>query len=226
MTSSIEFNFSWVFEGIVWNTLVSAKNNILLVEVRNNEKKQVTFSALAAATGDFLWRDITFDEPWWITLGAVSDDIVLFTVYLETSNPDRKGVFAYHIFDREIVWWNNDFSIVSVSGDRVSGMVSKYGERLVTIALSSGKEIAGAPGDVIPGKEVFRPQQYLDDNAYFATVKTFLNRKFNLLPVIALEYLEYDSNIFISFYIQESKLANYLFVLSHEGEVLMREKLE
>jgi len=226
LTRSIEFNFSCVFNGVVWNTLVSAKNNILLLEVRDNVKKLASFSALSVDTGEFLWRNITFDEPWWITLGAASDDIVLFTIYLETSNPDRKGTFAYHLFNREIVWWNNDFSIVSVSEGSVRGLMQKYGDRAITLDLASGKTTDTAVSDGDKLKDVLRPQQYLDDNAYFATVKTFLNRKFNLLPVIALEYLEYESNIFISFYIQEAKLANYLFVITQTGEVLMREKLD
>jgi len=53
-----------------------------------------------------------------------------------------------------------------------------------------------------------------------------LSRRFNLLPVIALEYLEHDSIIFISFYIEEGELANYLLIISAGGEVLMKEKLD
>ena len=73
---------------------------------------------------------------------------------------------------------------------------------------------------------VVRPQQYLADNEYFATVKRFLERKFNLLPVTALEYLEHDSIIFVSFYIQEDELANYLLIMSSDGQVLLQEKLD
>jgi len=222
----IDFNFSHVFDGIVWNSLVSGKNNILVLEVRNSERKQVMFSALACGTGEFLWRNVVFDEPWWITLEAASEAIVLFTVYMETSNPDSKGVFAYHIFDRKIVWWNNDFSLVSVSHRQVQGLLSKYGTRSAVLDIYSGKEVEQVITSDKSPEEVIRPQQYLDDNAYFATVKTFLSRKFNLLPVIALEYLEYDSNIFISFYIQEENLANYLLIISAEGEVLMNVKLD
>lgn len=224
MTRRIEFNFSHVFEGKVWNTLASVKNNLLLVEVRNNDKKKVTFSAVEKERGEFLWRDVEFDEPWWISMAATSGDIILFTIYLETNNPDKKAIFAYHIFDRKVLWWNNDFSLISVSATHATGLATKYGMRTVTLDLTTGNEVdeATTPEN---DDEVIRPQQYLDDNAYFATVKTFLSRKFNLLPVIALEYLEYDSNIFISFYIQEPGLANYLFVLSAEGEVLLEQKL-
>ncbi|MBA4058259.1 MAG: hypothetical protein C0490_26315, partial [Marivirga sp.] len=166
-----------------------------------------------------------FDEPWWISLGASSGDILLFTIYLETNNPDKKGVFAYHIEDRKVVWWNNDFSLTALANGQVFGVTSKYGTRSVVLDMLSGREIA--PRDTGEMKEVvIRPHQYLDDNEYFATVKTFLSRKFNLTPVIALEYMEYDSIIFISFYIQDGELANYLLIVSADGEELMKEKLD
>jgi len=223
---SIDFGFSHVFDGIVWQTVVSRGTNLLLIEIRNSQRKQVSFSALDSATGHFVWRDIVFDEPWWISLGAATGEIVLFTIYLETTNPDKKAIFAYHIFDRKIVWWNNDFSLVSVSARTVQGLSSKFGSRFVVLDLFTGKE---APGDEDSGETpdgVVRPQQYLADNEYFASVKRFLERKFNLLPVTALEYLEHDSTIFVSFYIQEDESVNYLLVVSTEGEVLLHEKLD
>lgn len=226
MPSSIEFNFSHVFEGIVWNTIASSENGILFLEVRNNEQKRVTFSALDIKTGEFLWRDVLFDEPWWISLSASSGEFLIFTIYLETNNPDKKGVFAYHIDKRKIVWWNNDFSITSLADGQVFGVTSKYGTRSIVLDLASGREIGAGENTVKMNDAVIRPHQYLDDNEYFATVKTFLSRKFNFTPVIALEYMEHDSIIFISFYIQDAELANYLLIVSADGEELMKEKLD
>jgi len=196
------------------------------LETRDSKQKRVSFSALECESGKFLWRDVNFDEPWWVSLGAVSDDIVLFTVYLETNNPDRKGIFAYHIFDRGILWWNNDFSLVSVSGNKVEGVSSKYGFRNVILDLNSGKEISGPIEPQGKNDDVIRPHQYLSEHEYFTTVKTFLEEKFNLLPVIALEYLEHDSTIFVSFYIQDGELANYLILISADGKLLLNEKLD
>jgi Domain of unknown function (DUF4905) len=223
---SIDFNFSHVFEGIVWKTVVAPGTNLLLLEVRNSERKQVSFSALDSRTGQFVWRDILFDEPWWISLGAATGEVVLFTIYLETTNPDKKAIFAYHIFDRKILWWNNDFSLVSVSSGRVRGMSSKFGNKTVILDVFTGKEASvGEDSDETPDG-VVRPQQYLADNEYFASVKRFLERKFNLLPVTALEYLEHDSIIFVSFYIQEDELANHLLTMSSDGQILLHEKLD
>jgi hypothetical protein len=226
LARSVQFNFSHVFEGVIWNTLTSPGTGILLVEVRNGEQKRVTFSALESNSGKFIWRDKSFDEPWWISLGAVSDDVVIFSIYLETNNPDKKGVFGYHIRDEKMLWWHNDFSLVSVANRTVEGVSSKYGFKNVVLDLTSGRETTEAQKEQERDDPVIRPHQYLPDHRYFETVKIFLEKKFNLSPVMALEYLEHDSIVFISFYVQENELANYLFMISADGNLLMKEKLD
>ena len=226
MARSVQFNFSHVFEGVVWNMLVSPGDGILILEVRNSQRKQVTFSALEGQTGKFIWRDKGFDEDWWINLGAVSNNVVVFTVYLETNNPDKKGVFAYHLFEDRMLWWNNDFSLVSVSNGIVAGVSSKYGFRNVILDIMTGREVSKTGGEQQVNIEVIRPHQYLAEHSYFNTVKIFLEQKFNLSPCVALEYLEYDSIVFISFYVQENELANYLIMISADGNLLVKEKLD
>ena len=71
-----------------------------------------------------------------------------------------------------------------------------------------------------------RPNQFFEGHSYFETVKTFFGQKFNLLPITALEYLEYDSLIFVSCYLQENDLTNYLFIISTDGNLLLKEKLD
>jgi hypothetical protein len=167
---------------------------------------------------------MAFDETWWVTLGPASQEIALFTVYHDKESPERKGVLAYHIFDQKVAWWDNDFSLYEVSGTRVFGTRQKYGREDIALDLHTG-ERAEKASDGPVDEEVVRPEQYLDNNLYFSTVKTFLSRQFNLVPVIALEYLEYDSNIVISFYAQEAGLANYLLIISKDGDLLLKEKL-
>ena len=204
---------------------MSPDGGILILEVRDSERKRVTFSALDSKSGKFIWRDKSFDETWWINLGAVSDNVVVFTVYLETNNPDKKGVFAYHIFEGKMLWWHNDFSLVSVSAGVVEGISSKYGHRSIMLDILTGREVSEKRGEQ-SNTELIRPHQYLAEHSYFSTVKIFLEQKFNLLPLMALEYLEHESVVFISFYVQEKGLANYLIMISADGNVLAKEKLD
>ncbi len=226
MASSLAFNFSHVFDGVIWNTKVSEQNQVMLVEIRSSEKKEVRFSALNYGTNQFLWKDKLLDEPWWINLSAVSGDIALFTLYLDTNNPDKKATLAHRVDDGSLVWWNNDFSITSVSGQSVFGFSEKYGKREVYLDLHTGKIIESAISEVNTRENVLRPYQYPAEHEYFRTVQTFFNQKFNLFPATALEYLEYDSLIFVSCYFNEIDLANYLFIISADGNLLLKEKLD
>lgn len=227
LARSVQFNFSHVFEGVVWNMLVSSpRDGLLILEVRDKERKRVSFSAIESSTGNFIWRDKSFEESWWINLGAVSDNVVVFTVYLETNNPDKKGVFAYHIFEDRMLWWHNDFSLVSVANGIVEGISAKYGFRNTTLDIMTGQEVSGKKGEPQAHTSVIRPHQYLAEHSYFNTVRIFLEQKFNLSPLIALEYLEHDSVVFISFYVQENELANYLIIISADGNLLVKEKLD
>ena len=206
--------------------LVSPDDGTLILEVRDSHRKKVTFSALESQTGKFIWRDKRFDEDWWINLGAVSNNVIVFTVYLETNNPDKKGVFAFHILEDRMLWWHNDFSLVSVSNGVVEGNSSKYGFRNVTLDIMTGQEVSEKGIERQINSDVIRPHQYLAEHGYFNTVKIFLEQKFNLFPVKALEYLEHDSLIFVSFYVQEIELANYLIMISADGNLLVKEKLD
>ncbi|HTE30271.1 MAG TPA: DUF4905 domain-containing protein [Chryseolinea sp.] len=226
MTRTIEYNFSHLFNGIIWNTVVTPEEGILIIEVRNKELKRVTFSALSTGLGNFLWKDIAFDEPWWISLNAAAKQTAIFTIYLENNNPDKKGIFAYDITAQKVMWWNNDFSLVAVNDRFVRGIASKYGVRELTLELGTGVETSAEKELLQSPDGVLRPFQYTEDSSHFITIKTFLSSRFNLLPVSALEYLEYDALIFLSFYVQEGGLANYLMIISDNGDLLMKEKLD
>jgi hypothetical protein len=223
---SIAFNFSKVFDGVVWTTKVSKEKEIIVLEIRNSERKEARFAAFDFGTQNFLWKDKLMDEPWWINLTTVSAKIVLFTLYTDTHNPDKKAVLACDLLDGKLVWWQNDFSISSVSDNFVVGFSEKYGRREVVLDLNTGKTLqSGDFSSEIPERSI-RPQQFFEGHSYFDTVKTFFNQKFNLLPITALEYLEYDSLIFVSCYLQENELTNYLFIISADGNLLLKEKLD
>lgn len=221
---AITFNFSHVFNGVVWN--IKASDNILVVETRNSDSKLVAFSAFDIQSNKFLWKDLKLEEPWWISLAGLAPDRVLFTLYTDTNNPDKKAIFAHRLRDGEIMWWNNDFSLTDIFDQAVAGISEKYGRQEILLDIQTGEPLNSAPVKTSQKDMVIRPQQFLEGHTYFETVKTFFNQKFNLLPTSALEYLEHGPLIFISCYFQEIELANYLFILSSDGNLLLKEKLD
>ena len=226
MLRSIAFNFSKVFDGVVWATKISKENEIIVLEIRNSERKEVRFAALDLTSQKFLWKDKLMDEPWWINLSTVSDKIVLFTLYTDTHNPDKKAAIACNLIDGEVVWWQNDFSITAVADNSVLGFSDKYGRREVVLDLNTGKTLQSPHIYAEIPERSLRPQQFFEGHSYFDSVKIFFSQKFNLSPITALEYLEFDSLIFVSCYLRENDLTNYLFIISADGNLLLKEKLD
>jgi hypothetical protein len=202
------------------------EKNLLLLEVRSPQEKRVSFFALQYQDNVFLWKNFQLEEAWWVSLSAAVADKMIFTIYLETQNPDKKGILVYDIQSTRLAWWNNDFSLTGTSQNTINGYASKWGNREVTLAIATGEEIQDASSSVQKDPDVIlRPVQYSEGTPHFATVKTFLEQKLNLSPVGAFEYLEFDSRIFVSYYVMETGLANYLLIMDNDGEVLLHEKL-
>lgn len=196
-----------------------------MLEIRDEVNKQVSFAAVDYSTGAFRWKNVRFEEPWWINLAGVSGEVVLFTLYTDTHNPDAKSLLAYHLSDQKIIWWQNDFSISAITANFVIGYSFKFGLQEMTLDLMTGKVVPASINDeTMQNFPVIRPFQYLEGAPDFETVKSFLQRKLNMVPLVGIDYLEHDNLIFISCYVQENGLANFLIVLSAQGEVLLREK--
>jgi hypothetical protein len=221
-----QLKFLLHFDGVIWNLLASEQ--ILLIEVRDPVLKQVKFSAYSIAEESFLWKDRMLEEQWWVTASALAADAVIFTVYMDTNNPDKKGIVVYSMRDLVLMWWNNDFSLSSTGIDYVQGFTSKLGLREVALDLRSGQTRDISAGEKAPDpKFLEKPVQYTTGSAHFETVRSFLADRLNFQAVSALEYLESGGRILISCYTNEGEgLANYLFVLSAEGNVLLKEKLD
>jgi hypothetical protein len=205
--------------------LESSENKTLLLEVRRPVDKTVSFAAYDYGENRFLWRDVTFEEPWWINLSGVVGEMVLFTVYTETNNPDQKSLVAYGLRQQSIAWWRNDFSLTAVSGKTVTGFSYKTGLKELSLDGDTGAVVfAEKEAEVPRNLTVIRPFQYRAGEEGFETIRAYMAGQFTGEPVVAMDYLEYGRFIVISYYVRDPELANYLIVLDTEGNELMREK--
>jgi hypothetical protein len=227
LTNTLEFKFSYRFHGVIWNTLADGDNQRLYLEVRNVQEKKVSFSALNLRNNQWLLKDVTLEEPWWVSLGAISDDILLFTVYTDTNNPDKKALIAYHVVKKQMIWWYNGFSLTSLNSPYVRGIDSKFPAKETILDLLTGQPVHHVDFDLAHSQNfpVIRPFQYEEGTTHFDTVKDFLETRLGIMPVASIEYLEFECLIVTSVFVKEAGLANYLYGFDSNGEVLVKEKL-
>jgi hypothetical protein len=210
----------------VWKLVAHPGLPVIFVELRDEAARKVTFSALDLNTKQFLFSDIAFEEPWWVTLSFVSGNTLLLTTYNDTNNPDKKSVIAYDIYEKKIRWWRNNFAITTVTTDRVAGVDTSLGMKFFTLHLHNGEPCTD--DSVLVTEQNFllnKPLQYYPETAHFETVKSYLEAKLKISAQSVIEYMEANALIFISYYVAEPDLANYLIVMQHEGKVLLHERI-
>jgi hypothetical protein len=206
--------------------LAHPTRNIIFLEVRQEEAKKVSFFAYNLDARDFMFRDLVFDEPWWINLADASGNVLIFTIYMDTNNPDRKSIIAFDFEQNKTIWWRNNFSLSGVNANQVLGSDTGSGMKFLTLNLLDG--LPAQNENVLEVRQNFlvhKPLQYFEQTSHFDTVKSFLEVKHQISAISVIEYLELHSLLFISYYEAGNGLANYLIVLNTEGEVLLKEKI-
>ncbi len=221
------------FEGLIWQVLTNPAADMLIIELRDEAKHQVSFAAIDLSHDQLLWKEITFEERWWIAATATDGKTLVLHTYPEPDNPQHKSYVAIDIPTLNTVWQSDTFQVLKVEDDWLTGYdqtaetstyksihIHRQEEKLLTVADAADllKEI---------NKNLYEPFHYPETNPYFATVKQFILQYTNTSPVHGCEYLEYRHLILIGYYLQEAgALANYLLVLDAEGRLHLQERMD
>lgn len=228
MTSTPQFNFSQHFSGMIWSFLAVPEKDILVMEVRDDEKFQVTFSALNYSTNQFLWKDLSLKESWWVGLKAANKHLVLFDRFLTKGNPDHKSLIALDLTSKTIQWEIEEFSFFDWDDTTIFGYQTKEDVLPATIDVKTGVVTTTDWKAPLEKESVIaNPTQYLEGSEHFDTVKRFIAHKTHFVAVKGVEYVEIADWIVVSVYHHENdgSLANYLLVFTKEGELQLQEKL-
>lgn len=225
MEGKIEELFSFECDGIIWETALDQTAGRLLLQTRNEEKHETTFSAVDLRSGHWVIRNKHFEESWWIGISAMSSCRALLHIYEDDQNPELKSLLLWDIdHDQVLITYENatlgkalkgGFQIRKEDGLHTMDWEGQAVEDLPEIKLSEQHNTS-----------VHHPFQYQSGDSDFDTVKSFIAQTVNVVPEAGAEYLETDEYVFISYYINELKmLANYLLISDLNGKVLFNKKI-
>lgn len=222
----LESNFSYTFEGKVWNMVISENGSNLLFEIRNDEEFQTSFFVLDLDKRDFKLSAISFEEEWWIGITHTTEDLILFHTYENQDNPDDKSYFGYSISGNRILWQESGWNITRIHGT-VAELTDNQTQKTRFIDIRSGEKTV--IDDLTPGEEnktLGHSFHYAEGSEYFNTVKKFLASVLNVHIVAGVEYCECKGKVIISYYLNhQDKLVNKLLVISTGKEILLDEDL-
>lgn len=97
--------YSTQSDGIVWKLAMDDSSEILVWENRTLDKK-VSFSAYDFKHQKALLHHFCFDEEWLLGLSHAKDGILYLHGYESESSPVQRGIIAFELISKKIIWQN------------------------------------------------------------------------------------------------------------------------
>ena len=219
--------FSEAFEAPIWE--MHLNGNYLLISTRDKEKLEVAFNLFDLTSNTFLWRDIVFDEPWWIGVSHFFNDVIVFHTYADSQDLEQKSLFGFNTIDKSVIWALDQVNPVQLNeGSIVCLKLDTEEKALIDINIKDGSFSAvdklpeSSPkksNSLIPNLS-YNPLHYVEGSTAFESVAKFLKLQFNIEIVGACDYLEYKASIIVSYFEKsDDELVNTLFVLDEKLEL-------
>lgn len=219
--------------------LLDEQGEVLILEIRENDHHQVSFTAIDLKSGTVLWDGLEFDENWWVGMTTIVKGILLLHTYVDNSDPEPKGLIAFDIQQKKVCWIHNDFTYLNVQENKVLGVtLIDQDKQYQAIDLLDGEKHTieeeqffqlnlSLKKDSESSLETKYPLHYKEGTSYFETCKNYLYNRLHLQAVKAIEYLEVKNRIIISYYTgNATTLVNYLLVMDSEGGILYNEIIQ
>ena len=120
----------WEFEakGFLWR-LVPSSNGYFVGEDRNVDAKTTSFFCLDQESGVVRWKDVQFDERWWIGIEEVHEDILFLHEYATPDLPEHKKIYAISLITGTMMWMNDTVKFLFAHEERVYASKDSYDRR-------------------------------------------------------------------------------------------------
>ncbi len=112
----------------IWRILPT-NDGKLIIEERENEKKQAYFHCLSLYTGKKIINNFQLEENFWVGIETVKDDTIFFHKFAKPDMPKHKGIFAFDINSKKIFWENPDLVYQFILHDKLYSYAEKFGGR-------------------------------------------------------------------------------------------------
>lgn len=229
MSQQLAHKFSLPFEADIWE--VRASGNYLLVTTRDNEQLQVRFSLFDMTENEFVWKDVSFEESWWISVYHFVDGIVVFQTYPDTQDIESRSVFGFDILTMEALWSVDDVKVRLKKGSILELTFLDNQEERLFIDIKTGETsenfMERGEVDLNNAQDQFVPRHYEKNSEHFETLSNFLSNTLNLELEGSCDYLETEGFFAISANSRSEIGYNLdLFVFDHDGRLLLRELLD
>ncbi|HHP7242381.1 MAG TPA: DUF4905 domain-containing protein [Cyclobacteriaceae bacterium] len=214
--------FSHKFDSKIWKTVFNSDQGLIALELRDNDTQRLSFVIVRIPNGKILFKSKNH-EKWWASLIGVTSDILLIQEYEDENNPESKRITLLEWGKNRILKEIENVQVESVDQNQL--IVSKSGGKPFVYDLKTLKIIEQhIPSDC---SDVQFPLIYSVESEYFGYFSRLITIKFNMEPVIACEYLDFDRFLIIGFYVRSHPgLDQYITIIDKNNSVEFLKKIE
>ncbi len=222
MPGKLPLLFSEPFDAPVWQ--INSSNQFLAITNRDQEKRQVYFSLFDLRTKSFIWKDIQFEDDWWVNILGFLDQRIIFQVVVD-EDIERKIVFGFDMINTTVEWVSEEVKNPVVIDNEIYA-IRPTGEH-ISIDPTSGeiREPDNLKRGDISHKGV-SSFHYTEGTKHFEQIQHFVLLKTGISISGACDYAEVGNKVIISFFGKhESGTFNRMLVVNQDGEILHQELL-
>lgn len=191
----------------IWRLLINNKNEIL-IEERNVEKKETTFSVFSLEKGKLIIKKLSLEEKYWTGIEVFSDDYIIFHKFAQPNMPLHKGIIYYDLNLKKIIWQNENFTFLKIENDFIYGYKQQFEGKVFSVFnLQTGEVIEN--DSLINNIKLNNDKDEIRNDLIFPTLGDlpleFQNKIINL-DSINYEWILYGNLLFLSFLRKEDEL--------------------
>jgi len=109
----------------IWR-IIPTKDGKLVIEERNPDLKQTYFHCFEIESGKKIFKDFQLDDKFWVGIESIQDDIIYFHKFAKPDMPKHRGIFAFDIWSRNIVWENPELIFQFLFEDKLYAFKEKF----------------------------------------------------------------------------------------------------
>jgi hypothetical protein len=208
------------FNGAIWRMEIDKLSDTLFVEIRNNDDKQVSFSAIDLKTGDVNFKGFTTPERWLTGIETAYNGVFLIHNYQSETGPVHKGLVAIDAKTAQILWsnYNYAFDHLSASGPVIYDLRIQP-RKLFLVDVKTGATTRFDPSSVYQEMQNNIVVPELTDAA-LSLLQNMSTQPFGNM----VYYLDYNKLRIVSLHaLYENKLTQSLYIM--DGDVKIYEDL-
>ena len=116
--SSLKKNYSFSSKRNIWR-LIPTASGYLVIEDRDMSTRKVFFNCLNLNNGKILFKNFQLEEKHWIGIESVHNNLIFFHKFRKPDMPGHKGIYAFDILTKKMIWQNDDLLFLFAKDDKV-----------------------------------------------------------------------------------------------------------